>query len=500
TDARRLPTDTQLRGDVCIIGGGAAGITLARSLRARRLSTIVLESGGLDRDPVVQALAHGTTESSSLPSRYLSTSRLRYFGGSTNHWNGMCRPLDPIDFESRAWVPYSGWPIRRRDLDRYYHAAAPLLQFEAYDASWGEVTSAADSGSLIAESAPFRGRTFRMSPPTRFGRVYRDELAAAPNVDVVLHASALRLDLNEAGVRVTRVQAATLAGNRLTVEAGIVVLAAGGIENARLLLVSDTVQRDGIGNGTDWVGRGFMEHPELGGLTVAVTDHAIFGDLFRQRHTMLCLSEQTQRQHEILSVNVQFTPDGAPEPSQSGGIVDLSPIFKALDRRAATVVDPLPDYLSCYIRAESAPRRENRITLDAHDTDALGVRRAHLRFTMGELETRTITRTVDLLAREFGGRAAGRIRFAHPDAALSVPFGEPPWRNLQHGSHHMGTPRMSESPLEGVVDPRGQGHGVSNLFVAGSSVFPTCGMANPTYTIVALALRLSDHVGEASER
>lgn len=492
TDTRTLPQGIQLTFDVCIIGAGAAGITLARALKPRGFTVGLLESGGFDADQRTQDLYRGTTVSASLPRRYLSTSRLRYFGGATNHWNGMCRPLDRLDFEPRPWVPHSGWPIGRDALERFYHQAADILQFDRYGDSWGDLTSS--DNSLIPPGGALVGRTFRMSPPTRFGRVYRDELTQSDNVEILLHATVVQIDLNDAGTMVPRVHVANLAGKRFTVGARLFILAAGGVENARLLLGSTGVQAAGVGNGAGQVGRFFMEHPELSGILVMVTDHDVFGDLFRERNTMLAPSEDTQRTREILNINVQLTPDAAPAASEAGGTMDLANVFRTVDGRTIPTAGRLPDYLSCYVRLETAPNPENRVTLDDGETDAFGMRRSRVTFTMSALETRTVAQTVDLLAREFGRRSAGRVHLRHPEDALTVPLGEPPWRGLQHGSHHIGTTRMSDAPAGGVVNRHCQVHGVDNLFVAGSSVFPTCGMANPTYTIVALALRLAEHV------
>ncbi len=491
-DTRELPDRTALHFDVCIVGAGAAGITLARALQSRRLTIGVLESGGLEFDARVQALYEGTTTSATLPRRYLTTSRLRFFGGSTNHWNGMCRPLDPLDFSRRPWVADSGWPITHDDLAPYYRQAADVLQFAPLGDDRGDIVSHA--ASIIPPQGPFVGRQFRMSPPTRFGQVYRDELVTAANVDVMLWASAVRLDANEAGNAVERLHVTSLAGRTVTVAARVFVLATGGVENARLLLASRTVQSTGLGNQSDCVGRYFMEHPECAGIRVMITNHDVFGDLFRERHRMLGPTADAQQTHEMLNVNIQFIPDSAPPVSESGTTLDMAEAVKALDAAAPATAEPLPDYLSCYLRAESAPHRDNRVTLDEHDVDALGLPRARLRFAMGDLETRTIAHTVRLLAGELGSRAAGRLQFAHPEEALTVAFGEPPWRGLQHGSHHIGTTRMSQTPATGVVTGDCQVHGIENLFIAGSSVFPTAGMANPTYTIVALSLRLADHV------
>ena len=361
------------------------------------------------------------------------------------------------------------------------------------------MTSHADS--IVPPNGVLVGRAFHHSPPTRFGRVYRGELVEASTVDVLLHANAVHLDTNEAGTAIERVQVASLDGRRVTVGARLFVLATGGVENARLLLASDGVQTSGLGNGSDCVGRFFMDHPQVSGAHLAITSPRGSRDLvmLRDRGAMLCLSPDTQRRHEVLNANVQFLPVDDPWQSEAGGFpLDIQETIQRLDRRA------LPDaqagrstgargYRPCLVRAESAPRPESRVTLEERETDALGVRRARLHFVMGTLESRTIMHTLEVIAREFGSRQFGRVRLVRAGRA-EVPLGDPPWERVGTGNHHMGTTRMSDSPATGVVDSHCQVHGVSNLYVAGSSVFPTCGMANPTFTIVAMALRLAERL------
>jgi choline dehydrogenase-like flavoprotein len=498
-DTRDLAQGRHLRYDVCIVGAGAAGITLARALRSDHTSIGVLESGGFTFEDETQSLYRGTTEGAGLTPTYLSSSRLRFFGGTTNHWAGMCRPLDPIDFSIRPWVPHSGWPINRDDLAPYYRRAADVLQLRPFDARWGEVTLHAES--LVPAHGALIGRAFRYSPPTRFGRVYRGELVEANTVDVLLHANAVHIDLNEAGTAVERIQVANLNGKRVTVAARVFVLATGGVENARLLLASNSVHRSGLGNGSDRVGRFFMEHPERVAGYMTITSPAALEDLrmLRRDRALLCLSEEAQRTDELLNTNIQIGPLTPVRRSEAAGFpLALMETIERLDHLASEDLpgteqaDPTepPAITRLFIRAESAPRPDSRVTLEDRETDALGMRRAQLAFVMDTLESRTFVRTMEIVARELGSRQAGRLMMALAEGADRVPLGA----GLSRGNHHMGTTRMSENPSEGVVDRHCQIHGVSNLYVAGSSVFPTVGMANPTFTIVALALRMAEHI------
>jgi len=505
-DLREMPDAARRQYDVCIIGAGAAGITLARTLASPRRSICLLESGGFDFDEDIQSLYDGRADGPILhPTEYLRASRLRYFGGTTNHWNGMCRPLDELDFALRDWVPNSGWPITRTDLEPFYKQAAPILEFSPFDATWGDLSAEPDS--IIPPGGPFLGRMFHFSPPTRFGLTYREELARARMVDVLLHANVVGLDVNDRASVVEQVRVAGPGGRHLTIQARQVVLAAGGVENARLLLSSDSVQQTGLGNGSDCVGRYFMEHPELVPAQMLVSDGGAFGtfQMLQERWAVLCPSGQTQRAEGLLNAGIQFF-GGGPEASEAGGRpLDIREEVSLIDRGSPALTPeddqraPLPIYMRLFVRCESAPSADNRVTLEERDTDALGMRRARLTFAMGALETRTVLQTLDLLARELGVRQAGRLLLLDPEEIADVGLGAPPWREVAGGSHHVGTTRMSDDPAKGVVDQNCRVHGIENLFVAGSSVFPTCGMANPTFTIVALALRLAAHLSARLE-
>jgi choline dehydrogenase-like flavoprotein len=502
-DTRALAPGRELHYDVCIVGAGAAGITIARALQSDHRRVALLESGGFEFDDRTQSLYRGITEATGLNhDRYLIASRLRFFGGTTHHWAGMCRPLDPSDFAIRPWVPNSGWPIGLDDLAPYYTRAADILQFRPFDEQWGNVSLG--PGSLVPPGGALIGRTFRYSPPTRFGRVYRRELVEAKTVDVLLHANLVHIDVNEAGTTVERLQVATLGGRRLTVRAPIIVLATGGVENARLLLVSNNVHKAGLGNACDCVGRYFMEHPERTVAYMAITSQSILDDLqqLRRSRAMLCLSEESQRTHELLNTNIEFGTMNTLRESPAGGtplaIRDTLNLVDSLGSPEPPEEDPTRSrvYRRAFIRAEAAPLRESRVTLADRDTDALGLRRPHLAFVMDTLQSRTFVRTMEVVARELGARQGGRVILRLAEEAVDIPVAGPLWGGVGGGNHHMGTTRMSDRPEEGVVDRHCRVHGVSNLYVAGSSVFPTGGMANPTFTIVALALRIADHVAD----
>ncbi len=270
-----MPGGTELECDLCIIGAGAAGITIARELAGTRLRVCLLESGGLEPDQATQELTEG--ESVGLPYYALSATRLRRFGGTTNHWAGTCHPLDEIDFETRPWVRDSGWPLTRSELEPFYRRAHEICQLGPYHYDPAAWTTARDR-ALDLDARVLRTGVSLGSPPTRFGRVYRADIEHAGNVRTYLFANAVELEFAPGSERIARVRVACLTGNRLSVRARCYVLAAGGIENARLLLASDRRRRDGPGDRYDLVGRHFMDHPAvIGGVFLPIPRRPALG-------------------------------------------------------------------------------------------------------------------------------------------------------------------------------------------------------------------------------
>ena len=492
-DSRTLEPGGELSCEVCIVGGGAAGITLALALAAHDVDVCLLESGGLAADARTQELYRGPTEGPAGPiDSYLSVSRVRYLGGSTNHWEGWCRPLDAIDFEARPWVPASGWPIGEADLAPHYERAAEILEIEPFD----DARDAAAAGILPLDPARVVTRAYHFSPPVRFGVKFRAELESATSVRVLLHANATRLRANEAVTRVQRVEAATLDGPRFALAARHVVLAAGGVENARLLLLSDDEQEGGLGNGRGLVGRYFMEHPHISDagrvvLTDPGRDHGFYQVALALgvrggRVALLHIAPQLQRERGLLNVALLFRDHH--RQGLSARMDHIGHAAYRLDRLGRHEVrphEPSPYFAPIEVRLEQAPNPESRVTL-APDTDELGLRRARLAWRTLALDAETIMRALEVLALELGRASQGRIRIMHDP--------EQPWRFVYGASHHMGTTRMAAAESAGVVDRDCRVFGLDNLYIAGSSVFPTVGVANPTFTIVALTLRLAEHL------
>jgi choline dehydrogenase-like flavoprotein len=517
---------SRLEADVCIVGAGAAGLTLAKHLVSPARRVLVLEAGGRDHEPAIAALGAG--ENVGFPYYDLEDSRLRFFGGSTAVWGGRCAELDAIDFEAREWVPYSGWPFAKDELTPYYAAARRLVGVEqrALDRRlWRELRiapTALEGDVLESVFWQFDDRW------DRFGIAAHAELVAHPNVTVLLHATATRLELAENSAAVASADVRALGGRRATVRARAFVLAAGGLDNPRLLLASRERAPAGIGNDHDLVGRFFMEHPHARGgrLSLASPWHALRA--FRQSHYLggdryaATLRPSDKAQRELGILNASFTPKVR---LHAGGRANLAKrvydhvslrvnptrpgrtlwrVTKGAARWAQTLTDPLLPWLRLQlgtaglylsVRGEQAPNPASRVLL-MDERDALGMPRLALDWRFSELDKRTLRLVAAGLGAELERAGVGSVE---PEPWLTgegMPWMTDPLigNHPIGGFHHMGTTRMSSDPRAGVVDASCRVHGVANLFVAGSSVFPTSGWANPTLTILALALRLGDHL------
>ncbi len=506
TDARTLDDGTLIEGDICIVGAGAAGISMALEWLGSNRTVILLEGGGFDYDPQMQALYAGKSigDPYQVP---LEAARLHYFGGTTGHWAGWCAPMEPLNFEKRDWVPYSGWPFRNEHLAPFYARAHTHLELGAYqyDVEHYEAQDASRRRLPFNEDL-FWTKMWKFSPPTRFGTRYREEIVNAEQIHLYTYANVTEIEANEAVRSITGVKARTIDGKTHQVRARYYVLACGAIQNARVLLASNRQAPAGLGNDNDLVGRFFMEHLEMGGaqLVLAEADPmAMYSSPFgrgRPPSGELAVTEQVQRQYEILNSTASLREGTFSE--------EVSSFFERFAERSAQMREPRnererqpppapPDrdevdqrYYRLQTRAEQAPNPDSRVVL-SDEMDALGMPLADLHWKLTELDQRSVRVFFELLGQEVGRIGLGRIQIL--DWLLDGD--DSTWPSfLSGGFHHMGTTRMHDDPGQGVVDANARVHGIENLYVAGSSTFPTSGAPNPTLTLVALALRLSDHI------
>ena len=521
-DSRNLESDAVLDGyDICIVGSGAAGITAAIELSKSALKVCLLESGGLEYDDDTQALYEGTVTNPHYLS--LSNSRLRFFGGTTNHWEGSCRPLDPIDFERRPWVPHSGWPFDRAHLDTFYRRAHSYCDLFEYNYDPDYWRRKAQLNRIEFDDNTIETAIFQQSEPTRFGSKFEAELRESDGIHVYLHANVTGIRLDRDARHVKRLDVEVLSGGRFAVSARYYVMALGGVENARILLLSDDVMPDGVGNTYGIVGKYFMDHPVVkAGIFIPSQKDEQFrrymGPTAPREYVSsgLQLARSKLENEGLLNFKVPFVPVDRYYASE--GIESVHVLRRALEGKELVgdlwehIGNVAGDFdmvlegafrkvfdLSVFDRAddggfyvfdsmmESPPEPENKVELSA-DRDALGQRRVRLHYRVSPRAKEDFWRGFRIVARELGRIGVGRVRLLEMQ-------GERVWGELMnYGSHHIGTTRAHVDPKRGVVDADLKVHGVSNLFMAGSSVFPTGGHVPPTLTIVALAIRLSQHL------
>jgi choline dehydrogenase-like flavoprotein len=508
-DGRKVTAGSTLAGDVCVIGAGAAGITLARALAAKGHDVVLLESGGFEPDAKTQALYRGKTVGLPIDPNVhleLDAPRLRYFGGTTNHWAGFCRPFPALDFAARPYVPRSGWPIERASLDQYYAGAMGVIRLGPYDystASWREQGLLAPA---FVDDDVVQQMLFQVADNPVLGHVYKDEIVAAAAIKLALWSNVTELVLDTGGNAIDHVEVRTLGGNHFRAQARQYVLATGGLEVPRLLLASDQQRPKGIGNETDQVGRSFMEHVnvsvgpmpltvdtaglksfELQPVTVDVEGESRKLSL----QTVAVLAPDIQEREGLRSLEVTLEFPFAPDDQRLQKI--YPGVQQGVDLLRAEGVD-VRTVPSARILAEQEPNPASRVTL-VRARDALGMRRIELDWRITTADRVSILTSMRLMAEHVAAQGFGRLRL---DIGGFHDFDATKADDLDFvvgtGSHHIGTARMSTAPADGVVDPDCKVHSVANLYVGGSAVFPTCGANPPTLTIVALALRLADHL------
>lgn len=498
-DARTLPDASPIEADLVIIGGGLAGITLAKELAGGPLEVAILESGGLEIDMEIQALyaGSGVQRAPGNPDRpfddYPVQSRVRALGGSGMVWGGKCAPLDPADFAERSWIPHSGWPVTRQQMQPYYDRACDALEIPRFPLAppappEPEFQPLALDPADGFFPAPRVFTKFSGGGDKSAYDAFRTKFAEAANITVYLHANVVKI--RREGDQIAGLDIACLDGKRHAAKATRYVLAVGGIENARLLLASDD-----LGNRHDLVGRFFQGHvtysndgdDQTEGSAVAISRAAPM-DLYAptKRLAAHCvigagLSAQTRMKTGNFTATLFRATATAPDKPVGA---DTQTIRRASARIAKGQDEA--QLLGYFAMAEHFPNPDSRVTLDPEHKDPLGMPRVRLAWTYGTKDYDDLERSVTGLADALGASGEGRLCWSIERSKLL---------GLSSASrHHMGTTRMHADPKKGVVDPDLRLHEARNLYVAGSSVFPTSGIANPTLTILALVMRLADHL------
>jgi len=534
-DARKVDTSNVITADVCIIGGGAAGITLALELADQRFTVILLESGGERPDPTTQHLYAG--KNIGLAHEPPETSRSRYLGGSTNCWGGWCRPLDALDFEERPWIANSGWPITKEDLLPYYirsHDWLQLSEFHYEIDHWSEEIQRLKAAIFSIEASGLCNIVDQLSPPTRFGKLYRSRLEKACNIKTFLFANVTEILTNSNATHATGVVVRTVNGKSFVINARTIVLAAGGIETARLLLLSNKVQTEGLGNAHDLVGRYYMDHPRILSTRVKIPDARRYRPLYDA--TLHRIHRGVGSKRMRLEIHLAPGPDvqrGMKLPNSRTYLVarhdnDVSKSYLALKALQnallgrkqfsypySKIVPDVMRQLSILLRytpmtlatigevflnsflatqefslesvLEPIPNPDSRVMLGP-ERDFFGQNQVEIDWRLTEQDKLHFIALNKLIVDRLS-----KTGLVIP-LESGLPYFEAWPENVVGCWHHMGTTRMHTDPAKGVVDKDCKVHGIHNLFIVGSSVFPTVGSDSPTITLVSLALRLAEKI------
>ena len=533
-DGSALSSGTEKEHEICVVGSGIAGILLVMELSRTGKDICMIESGAWTPDDDTQSLY--ALNNVGYPIRKHYQSRIRYFGGSCNIWAGRAMIYNEIDLLSRPWLDSSGWPVDFAELDRYYASAARYLNLPSYDklkpASWQAKLS--DFEASLIQSANFKTNVSLFAKaPVRFGyksKYYR-AVKNSKNITLYINSNVVNLQLNEPLSRVVRMDVACLNGVRYTVKPKKVVLACGGLENTRILMASDKQMPHGIGNQNGLLGRYYMDHPRAVFGRVKLTrrlklDHMLGMPVRGGKMQLgIALSDEIQAGEGLLNNYLSL------EPGYSIGSMELYESFVKLMKRLLrkgysgkrfdfknpemaevpemiyllTPKELLPHFmyytyykysriaknvftklthLSIVNYSEQEAINASRVYLDG-EKDKLGMPKLILDWKVSDRSLKSSLRLMHLLDEHFRMHEAGHIEEDLTEIK-TLPYTD--------ASHHLGTTRMSADPKTGVVDANCQVHGVDNLYVAGSSVFPTAGHANPTLTIAAMSLRLADHL------
>ena len=471
-DARELANNSTIQGDICIVGAGAAGISIARDWDNTPYKVILLEGGGFEYDEKVQELYNGETSGQ----RYypLKSTRLHYFGGTTGHWAGMCSPFDNIDFIKRDWVPNSGWPISRKELDPFYARANEKYGLGPYRYDleyWKEELP--NLNPFPFDDKIIWNKMWQYSQ-TRYANTEKDNIVNSKNIHLYTYANAVNIIGNENVNSIKEIVVKNYAGKTHKVRAKQFIMACGAIQNARMLLASNSQSPHSLGNDNDVVGRYFMEHLEVYASELWL-EKPFPSDLYTwdfgetKASAEIAITEEEQTRNRILNGTASLTPLVFNKNMNSRMDIwqnedprkSLEHIFevwgKAQEKAEGENTGSISRAFALQTRMEQSPNPNSRVTLDK-EKDELGVPRTHLHWELTELDKRSLRTINQIIGKQSGYAGIGRLKLRE---FLQDENDDTSWpADTNAGWHHMGTARMGEDPKSSVVDKNCRVHSI----------------------------------------
>jgi len=502
--------------DILIVGSGPAGISLGLQFEGTKHRVIILESGGRSPKPEYENLNTGKNTGPLFLD--LSNSRKRCLGGASKIWAGVCRPLEVEDFQKRKAVPFSGWPISKKDLDPYYNDAAKLVGIDPsllYQEGW-------DRDFEVAVNFPFdkklnsnvKGKLFQqISTDQRdFGVKYEKNLENSKNIRVLLHGTLTDIKLSSSSEVVSEVEVSSLDNKKRAIRAEKIILACGALENPRILLLANKSHKKGLGNSRGNVGRYFMSHPGFSAIAQIIKQDGRScpkkAKLHEEKLQMnIEFNEKIKNKKLLIGHNFTFKNKEKKDLRLARKIkrrllsgeltfsevwdIYLNMPYSSAFRDAACKIQGKDYFREDWyggVAIEQIPNPNSRLSLE-NDIDSFGQKKISFHWDkISDLERESVRKIVRTMGIELGRLGMGRLKYEENLIDGSV------FEISDSINHQMGTTRMADSPKDGVVDKDCRVFGINNLYIAGGSVFATAGSVNPTFTIIALSLRLADHL------
>lgn len=514
------------KANVCILGGGVAGLVLANELKDTFDNIVLLEAGTEEFELTSQDNYTAQKYPNYFPDP--NYSRLRYLGGSSNHWENSTSPLSEIDFEKRSWVKNSGWPINFQELEPYYVKAADYCGTgtEGYNTElWAEKFDQVDilENSTVLSTGIVKAAV----PPTRFFEKLKDRLISSNRITIYKNANVVDIDFDSETQKIQQVFIESTPSDKKSIKADIVIMCFGGIENARFLLEFNNKYNNNLGNQNDCVGRYFMDHPIVKAAHLFVDEenkHPLYSWQNFDSHIVkgfFQLNNNFLKKHKLNNLRIPLNSqtnyiisDGISSlhsisnsiaqtefPDNFGTHIynmlsDIDMVIEAISRKSfdQRIFDHANQFggYELQIMTEQTPEHHNRIKL-SNQKDKFGIHKIIVDWQLSDNDKAQLWKTLEAVATELGALSIGRLQ-------LLKEREDQLWSSqLSFGNHHMGTTRMADSVQNGVVDANQKVFGTTNFYIAGSSVFPTGGHVPPTLTITALTIKLAEHLKELNK-